>query len=101
MSTETNNAKIIAILTALPGKADDLQALLADTAPSCRSEPGNLRWDVWQDRANPERFILDELYIDADAVEAHRETPHFKNYASKINSLAERSAYVVTPVNLG
>ncbi|WP_313196907.1 putative quinol monooxygenase [Rhizobium sp.] len=96
-----NNTKIVVILTALPGKAPELQALLSDTAPSCRAEPGNLRWDVWQDRANPERFILDELYIDAGAVEAHRETPHFKNYASKINSLAERTAYVVTPVDLG
>ncbi|GEM_PF-570988 len=95
------NAKIVAILTALPGKASELQALLSDMAPSCRAEPGNLRWDIWQDKAKPERFILDELYIDAGAVEAHRETPHFKNYASKINGLAERTAYVVTPVDLG
>jgi len=101
MTTETNPAKIVAILTALPGKASELQALLSATVPSCRAEPGNLRWDVWQDRSNPERFILDELYVGEAAVEAHRETPHFKNYASKINSLAERTACVVTPIDLG
>ncbi|TNM65664.1 putative quinol monooxygenase [Aliirhizobium smilacinae] len=101
MTTETNAAKIVAILTALPGKANELQALLSGMAASCRAEPGNLRWDIWQDHSNPERFVLDELYIDAAAVDAHRQTPHFKDYASKINTLAERTAYVVTPVNLG
>ncbi len=101
MTTETDTAKIVAILTALPGKADELQALLSGMAPSCRAEPGNLRWDIWQDHANLERFVLDELYIDSAAVDAHRQTPHFKDYASKINTLAERAAYVATPVNLG
>lgn len=96
----TKPAKIVAILTALPGKAGELQALLSSMAPSCRSEPGNLRWDIWQDRGNPERFVLDELYVDAAAVEAHRDTPHFKDYAARIGSLAERTAHVVTPVNL-
>lgn len=96
----TKPAKIVAILTALPGKAGELQALLSSMVPSCRSEPGNLRWDIWQDRGNPERFVLDELYVDAAAVEAHRDTPHFKDYAGRIGSLAERTAYVVTPVNL-
>lgn len=101
MTTETDTAKIVAILTALPGKAGDLRALLSGMAPACRAEPGNLRWDIWQDHSNPERFVLDELYVDATAVDAHRQTPHFKDYASSISSLAERTAYVVTPVDLG
>jgi quinol monooxygenase YgiN len=68
--------KITAILTAHPGKASELRALLVGMAPLCRAEPGNLRWDVWCDRAHSERYVLDELYRDAAAVEAHRETPH-------------------------
>ena len=38
----------------------------------CRAEPGNLRWDVWQDRDDPNRFVLDELYADDAAVAAGR-----------------------------
>lgn len=101
MTTEIENAKIVAILVAKPGKTDALHSLLAGMAPSCRAEPGNLRWDIWRDPAAPERFVLDELYIDKAAVAAHRETPHFKDYAARIGDLAERTAFVVEPVDLG
>jgi quinol monooxygenase YgiN len=91
----TNSVKIVAILAARPGKTEDLKALLFGMAPSCRAEPGNLRWDVWRDRSEPARYVLDELYVDADAVAAHRETPHFKNYLAKITDFAERLAVVL------
>jgi quinol monooxygenase YgiN len=91
-------AKIIAILTAHPGKAADLRSLLIGMAPLCRAEPGNLRWDVWRDRALPERYVLDEVYQDADAVEAHRGMPHYRDYLARIASLADRSALVLEAV---
>jgi len=93
--------KITAILTAHPGKAVDLQALLVGMAPLCRAEPGNLRWDIWQDRAHGERFVLDELYLDGAAVEEHRETPHYRDYLAKVPELADRTAYVLEAVDRG
>ena len=91
-------SKITAILTAHPGKAADLRALLVGMAPLCRAEPGNLRWDVWQDRANGERYVLDELYLDNAATEAHRKTPHYRDYLAKIPELADRTAWVLEAV---
>ena len=96
-----NPAKIVAILTAHPGQAEALGSLLSGMAPACRAEPGNLRWDVWRDPANPDRFVLDELYVDTAAVGAHRETPHFKAYLARIGDLAERTAFVLDPADLG
>jgi quinol monooxygenase YgiN len=93
--------KITAILTALPGKADDLHTLLIGMAPLCRAEAGNLRWDVWRDRARGDRYVLDELYRDSDAVEAHHNTPHYKAYLERIPDLAERAAWVLEPVAIG
>jgi len=90
-------AKTFAVLAARPGKSDDLQALLHDMAPHCRAEPGNLAWNVWRDRSDPSKFILDELYRDQDAVAAHRETPHYKDYASKIGDLADRTVFALQP----
>lgn len=96
----TNPVKIVAILAARTGKAEELTALLVGmTAPS-RAEPGNLRYDLWCDQANPDRFVLDELYTGNDAIAAHRETPHFKNYLSRINDLAERTPFVLDPVQV-
>ena len=97
----TTHVKIMAILTARPGKAAALKALLDGMVPHCRAEPGNLRWDIWQDQTNAERFVLDELYRDNDAVAAHRASPHFRNYVSQINDLAERVAVVLDQVDVG
>ena len=92
--------KIVAILAARPGKAEDLKALLFGMASACRAEPGNLRWDVWQDQADAGRFVLDELFTGNAAVAAHRETPHFKTYLGQINDLAERTAIVLDPAEV-
>jgi quinol monooxygenase YgiN len=90
--------KIIAMLTARPGKADALRALLDSMLAPSRAEPGNLRYDLWADPAEPGRFILDELYDDHDAIAAHRATAHFQTYLATIADLAERSAYVLEPL---
>ncbi|WP_072396236.1 putative quinol monooxygenase [Hyphomicrobium sp. CS1GBMeth3] len=93
-------SKITAILTARPGKGAELQTLLISMAPHCRAEPGNLRWDVWRDSSNEDRYVLDELYRDRAAVEAHRDTPHFQDYLARITELAERTAVVSGPVDV-
>ena len=90
-------AKITGILVARPGKAEELKALLVGMAPHSRAEPGNLRWDIWQDRSQPDRIVLDELYRDDNAVVAHHQTPHYKDYLSRIPDLADRTALVLTP----
>ena len=92
------HAKIVAILTARPGQAQALEALLRGMVAPSRAEPGNLRWDIWQDSAAPERFVLDELYRDEPAVAAHRQTAHFQHYLAVVDTLAQRQAHVVLPV---
>lgn len=96
----THTAKIVAILTARPGKEQALKALLEGMLAPSRAEPGNLRWDIWQDSAEPTSFLLDELYRDHAAVAFHRETPHFRHYVSRINELADRTALVLDPVQV-
>ena len=60
------------------------QDRLADFIEACRAnhvgsveEPGNRRFDVLQDAAEPTRFILYEAYADGDAAAAHKQTPHY------------------------
>jgi quinol monooxygenase YgiN len=96
----TTHIKIMAILTVRPGKTDALKALLHGMVPHCRAEPGNLRWDIWQDQSQADRYVLDELYEDDAAVAAHRETAHFKYYTAGIHDLADRSVLVLDPVEV-
>ncbi|WP_375194307.1 putative quinol monooxygenase [Sphingobium sp.] len=96
----TDPIKIVAILTARPGKADALRDLLDSMLAPSRAEPGNLRYDLWTDDAEPGRFVLDELYENAGAVAAHRASDHFQTYLAAINDLAERSAFTLRPLGV-
>jgi quinol monooxygenase YgiN len=89
----TGNAKVMAVLTARPGKAEALRALLMNMAGPSRAEPGNLRYDLWVDRTEPGRFVLDELYADDEAAAAHHASAHFQVYLASIDALAERAAF--------
>jgi quinol monooxygenase YgiN len=95
----TNPVKIVAVLTARPGAADQLRTLLDGMLVPSRAEAGNLRYDLWQDQNEPTRFVLDELYASSEAVAAHRATQHFQAYLAAIGDLAERTAFVLDPVS--
>src|SRR5262245_44839313 len=94
----STSVKVMAVLVARPGKAEDLRALLAGMVGPSRGEQGNVQYDVWRDKADRDRFIVEERYRDEAAAAAHHATPHFAHYASRINDLADRTAMVVDPL---
>ena len=67
--------------------AEFLEVVRHDAEHSEKDEPGCLRFDVIQDKDDPNRFYFYEVYRDEAALEAHRQTPHFKNYAEKSRPL--------------
>lgn len=90
--------KIVATLRARPGRTEALLALLDGLIAQSRAEPGILRFDLWRDQDDDRCFVLDELYTDAAAVEAHRGTAHFLQYRAALEDLADRSSLVLDPV---
>jgi autoinducer 2-degrading protein len=52
------------------------QATLANARSSLK-EPGVVRFDVVQQQDEPARFVLVEVYRDAAAAAAHKETSHY------------------------
>jgi quinol monooxygenase YgiN len=56
-----------------------------------RKEPGCLMYIVHQHRSDPRRFFVYEQYQDDEALNQHRQSPHFQEYAaSLLPRLAER-----------
>ena len=51
---------------------------------SAQDEPGCLRFDVIQDRDDPNCFYFYEVYRDEAALAAHRQTSHFKSYFERV-----------------
>jgi autoinducer 2-degrading protein len=67
-----------------PEKRDEfLEVIKHDASHSEADEPGCLRFDVLQDNEDSNKFYYYEVYRDEAARAAHRETPHFKEYAEK------------------
>jgi quinol monooxygenase YgiN len=64
-----------------------LEVVRHDAEHSEKDEPGCLRFDVIQDKDDPNRFYFYEVYRDEAALEAHRQTAHFKLYFEKSRSL--------------
>src|SRR5882724_10752897 len=61
-----------------------LEAVRHDAEHTEKDEPGCWRFDMIQDRDHPNRFYYYEVSTDEAALEAHRQTPHFKLSADKV-----------------
>jgi autoinducer 2-degrading protein len=56
-----------------------------DNHTGTRTEPGNHRFDVLQSAEDPGRFLLYEVFESQQAVEAHRNTDHYRIWRSKVD----------------
>jgi len=72
-----------------PDRAADFLAATLVNAQASLAEPGVLRFDVLQDRADPAHVVLTEVYRDDEASAAHKLTPH---YAAWRDTVAEMMA---------
>jgi (4S)-4-hydroxy-5-phosphonooxypentane-2,3-dione isomerase len=52
-----------------------------------REEPGNLRFDVMQNAKDPTCFSLVEIFVDSDAIEAHRKTSHYLKWRETVEPM--------------
>jgi quinol monooxygenase YgiN len=64
-----------------PGKESEVARLFQILQEESRKEPGCVLYMVQRHRDNPRLFFVYEQYKDDAALEAHRATPHFQQYA--------------------
>lgn len=82
-------------VTVKPEQLDAFKSAIITNAAASRQEPGCLRFDILEEQDDPHTFVLVEIYQDESALEAHRQTDHFRQwravsgdfYASKENIL--------------
>jgi (4S)-4-hydroxy-5-phosphonooxypentane-2,3-dione isomerase len=68
-------------------KPDDLDAFLAETrrnAAASLEEPGVRRFDVLRDDADPTHVVLNEVYVDQAAADAHKQTAHYARWREAV-----------------
>jgi quinol monooxygenase YgiN len=86
---------VVATYTAKPDTADSVAELLPQLAAASRTEPGNISYSVARSLEEPHVFTIVEVYDDADAFTAHRESAHFASIGKEqIIPLLESRAVV-------
>lgn len=75
------------------------QAASLDNARHSIQEPGIARFDVIQQSDDPTRFVLVEVYRDADAPARHKETAHYARWRDAVAEMMAESRASVKYVN--
>ncbi len=69
---------------------DELEAALLAHAQTTRERERECRrFDVAADPVDPSSFLLYEMYADKSAFRAHREMPHYAEFAIKVEPWTE------------
>jgi quinol monooxygenase YgiN len=87
---------LLAKLTALPGKDNEVAALLEELAQEVRAEPGNVVFTVHRLRDDQNVFLVYEVYEDEHAFQAHMSTTHGLTFNERIETLVEGGASQLT-----
>ncbi len=65
------------------GHEAEVVAVFAKLSEASRKEPGCVMYQVHRHKTDPRRFFIYEQYKDDAALEAHRASPHFLQFAKK------------------
>ena len=78
-----------------PGEIDNYLAALKANGTEAVKEPGCRVFNIHVRKDDPNHVFIYEVYENAAALEAHRQTPHFKKYlAEAVPLLASRERRV-------
>lgn len=83
-------ATLLIVEVSVHVKPDAVEAFRAATLANARAsvrEPGIARFDLLQDRDDPTRFVLVEVYRTADAPAAHKATAHYVAWRDAVAEL--------------
>ena len=73
---------------------ESVKSLLMDAGRLSRSEPGCMRFDVYQSKSEPTRFTLCEHWESQEAIDRHREAQAYTTiYKPQVLPLVERVAH--------
>jgi quinol monooxygenase YgiN len=81
---------VVVFATFVPaeGRADAVATILRRMRTATREEPGNEQYDLFRsERDGRTTFHLIERYTDGEALQAHRDSDHYRAYRAEIPDL--------------
>jgi quinol monooxygenase YgiN len=101
--------RVVAVITANPGRREELLAAFRANVPNVRAEKGCIEYaghidaaDIgpFQAQFGPETFVVLESWASAEALRDHVAAPHMKSYAQRTKDLiASRTIHVLSAID--
>lgn len=91
MSTQV----VVARISGLAGRLDELRALLAERAADVRAEPGCVGADIGAVLDEPAEFLVVQTWASAEAMRAHYASDAHGDYQLAVGELLARPSTVV------
>jgi len=99
---------VLAVITAKPGRRDDILAAFRANVPAVHTEDGCIEYGATidtegvgdlQTRFGEDSFVVVEKWANLAALEAHIAAPHMAAYGAKTKDMiASRIIHVLSPV---
>ena len=98
--------RVVAVITAKPGRRDEILAAFRDNVPAVRAERGCIEYAAhvdasgigpFQAKFGPDTFVVLETWASPEALGAHIAAPHMAAYGRKTKDLiASRAIHVLS-----
>ena len=98
---------VIAVITAKPGKREEVLKHFRANTPAVRAEKGCIEYGAtvdadgmgsFQTKFGADTFVVVEKWENTDALKAHSAAPHMAAYAAKTReNIASRVIHVLSP----
>ena len=98
---------VIAVITAKPGKREEILKHARANLAAVRAEKGCIEYGpvvdaenalAFQTKLGPDAFMVVEKWESMDALKAHAAAPHMKDYAGKTKDfIASRTIHILQP----
>ena len=85
---------VLARFRSRPGRAAELKETLRAVQASSRTEPGCEVYDMFESADATNSYVLFERYHSRDALEAHRNSDHYRAYRARVPELLEEPVAV-------
>ncbi|MGO4155220.1 putative quinol monooxygenase [Cupriavidus sp. YAF13] len=82
---------VLVIVYAKPGREADLREKLRAVAEPSRKDRGNLRYELFEQQDDPNRFVFVEHWASEEAQEEHHtQAEHIRRFEAQKSDLVER-----------
>ena len=100
--------RVVAVITAKPGRRDEILAAFRANVPNVQAEKGCIEYAAhvdaegigpFQAKFGPDAFAVLESWESPEALNAHIATPHMRAYGQKTKDLiASRAVHVLSAI---